>query len=275
MGQHTHIQWADHTFNPWWGCTRVAEGCRHCYAESLDKWLHKGAHWGVGRPRMVMSNSYWSQPLRWNQAAEKAGERRRVFCGSMCDVMDPAAPYSEVRALWDVIEQTPNLDWLLLSKRPDRYRPTFERYGCPRNVWAGASASTQRECDEACRHLQYLPSTLEFLSLEPLIEKVIIPPLSLSRPGDRDEGIADRIDWVIVGGESGPGARACDTDWIEQIVDQCAGCGIPVFVKQLGKRAICHGFELTLMDPKGGDPDEWLPGWHDLRHVPDPGQVWP
>lgn len=256
MGTVTKIEWCHHTFNPWWGCTKVAEGCRNCYAEGLDKWLHNGRHWGPGAERRRTGIAYWCQPSRWNQAAAEAGERRRVFCGSMCDVMDPAAPDGQLERLFELIGETPNLDWLLLSKRPERYAEVFETFGCPDNVWAGASASTQRECDRAADIISGLDEPrVVFLSLEPLIERI---RLCREHP----------LDWVIVGGESGPVARRCDVAWLRQVVNDCCWHGTPCFVKQAGSKAHgCAEFSTRLRDPKGGDPDEW-PEDLRVREVP-------
>ena len=85
MSENSKIEWTDHTFNPWWGCQKVSEGCKHCYAEALDnRW--KGGHWGPGADRKPMSDNYWAQPFKWNEAAKKAGKQAKVFCASMADV---------------------------------------------------------------------------------------------------------------------------------------------------------------------------------------------
>src|ERR1035438_1812836 len=125
MGETTGISWTDATFNPWWGCTKVSPGCDHCYAETFDKRVFGvKAHWGKDAPRRLMSDHYWKDPIRWDKKAAKEGVKRKVFCASMADILDDDAPEGQRERLWDLIDQTPNLIWQLLTKRPQRY----ERY---------------------------------------------------------------------------------------------------------------------------------------------------
>lgn len=134
MGVTTGIAWTDHTFNPWIGCAHVSPGCDHCYAEAgTSARIARGRGlplWGEGAARQVTSPDYWKQPLRWDRAAAKEGVRRRVFCASLADVFEDRRDLDAARcALWDMIEQTPNLDWLLLTKRPQnvlRLAPTTQ-----------------------------------------------------------------------------------------------------------------------------------------------------
>src|SRR5687767_5634241 len=118
MAKDSRIEWTHHTFNPWWGCVKVSPACAHCYAES---WAHRlGAKlWGRDAPRRFFNDEHWKHPIRWNSEAERAGVRRRVFCASMSDVFEIRAELNPWRAkLWPLIERTPWLDWLLLTKRP-------------------------------------------------------------------------------------------------------------------------------------------------------------
>src|SRR5271167_714272 len=118
MGEKTAISWTDHTFNPWWGCTRVSPGCVNCYAETFDKRVFgaEGVHWGPGKPRRTFGDKHWNEPLRWNKKAREAGVYRKVFCASMADIFDVEAPTGERERLWDLIRSTDCLIWQLLTK---------------------------------------------------------------------------------------------------------------------------------------------------------------
>lgn len=119
MGAATEIAWTDATFNPWWGCVRVSPGCENCYAESFAK-RTGNAVWGVQAPRRFFPDKHWSEPRKWNAAAEKAGIRKRVFCASMADAFERREELDPWRAkLFALIEETPWLDWQLLTKRPE------------------------------------------------------------------------------------------------------------------------------------------------------------
>ena len=124
MAKNSTIEWTSHTFNPWWGCTKVSPACDHCYAEV---WARRTGHrvWGAGTPRRHLSDQYWDQPLRWDRDAETLGFRARVFCASMADVFEWGHGLQASRKrLWNLIERTPNLDWLLLTKRPHLVKQT-------------------------------------------------------------------------------------------------------------------------------------------------------
>lgn len=130
--KNTNIEWCDHTFNPWIGCTKVSPGCAHCYAETRDKRFTGGIHWGRGAPRNRTSPSNWNEPIKWNngaaklaancsQAFEYPSRRPRVFCASLADWLDDEVPIKWLADLLDLIRDTPNLDWLLLTKRPQNW----------------------------------------------------------------------------------------------------------------------------------------------------------
>lgn len=217
MAENSAIEWTDHTFNPWWGCTRVSPACTHCYAATLAKRFGYG--WGKNADRRFFGDKHWAEPLRWDRAAENAGERKRVFCASMADVFEDRADlWNAQERLWDLIEATPHLDWLLLTKRPEnilRMVPTCWRDpqchdGWPPNVWVGTTVEDQERADERIPHLQAVPAPVRFLSCEPLLG-----PIDLNLEG---------IGWVIAGGESGHGARPMHPDWVESIRDQCHLC---------------------------------------------------
>lgn len=221
MSERTGIAWTDHTFNPWWGCAKVSPGCKHCYAEALDRRLG-GAHFG-GRERKTFGPKHWADPIRWDKAAAKAGRPALVFCASMGDVFDVDAPSEERRLLWELIRKTPNLIWQLLTKRPENIPdllPHDWHEGYP-NVWLGATVEDRehrRRIDELC----LVPARLRFLSCEPLLEDL----------GDLD---LDGIGWVITGGESGPCARPAKAEWIRDIDMQCQEEARPHFFKQWGQ----------------------------------------
>ena len=252
MGAVTSIAWCHHTFNPWWGCAKVSPGCANCYAEAIDaRW---GApHWGVKAPRRFFGDKHWAEPLRWNEAARRAGERRRVFCASMADVFEDAPGLEEQRKrLWRLIYDTKNLDWLLLTKRPENVLRCWNMWaimGPPSNVWLGTSVEDQERADERIPELLKAPARVRFLSVEPLLGLVDLMQLEpAGKPiidclhGMSGWGCAadecGAVDLVIVGGESGPRARPCDVAWVRAIVAQCRAAGVACFVKQLGARPV-------------------------------------
>lgn len=222
MAENSKIEWTTHTFNPWIGCTKVSGACDFCYAEAWD-FRFGGNRWGPHAPRTRTKT--WGNPVKWNRAAEGAPERPRVFCASLADVFDnhkSIAP--EWRGdLWALIEATPNLDWLLLTKRPqniERFIPAAWRdRGCPLNVWIGATVENQEEFDRRVPHLRAVKARVRFLSMEPLLGSVNL---------DSCYG----IDWVITGGESGPQYRPANPDWFRSLRDQCARARVPFLFKQ-------------------------------------------
>lgn len=245
MSANSAIEWTTHTFNPWWGCTKVHQGCKNCYAETLDhRW--GGDHWGPSNPRRMVLGE-WSKPAQWDKAAKAAGERHRVFCASMCDLFEdldrdhpvfdqqdkPVEMAHHAGRFWtipdlrarvfQIIEETPNLLWLLLTKRPEnitRMVPPGWLTRWPDNVMTGTSPCDQETADKCIPHLIDVPGS-HFLSVEPMLG-----PVDLSDFGG--------IDWVICGGESGPGARPMDPKWARSLRDQCVGAGVPFHFKQWG-----------------------------------------
>lgn len=295
MGEGTRIQWATHTFNPWRGCAKVTPGCDNCYAEAGSKRNPRLlGTWGPDGVRAMASESYWRKPLAWNERAAVAGERHRVFCASLADVFEDRPDLVEPRArLFALITATPALDWLLLTKRPasaramltDRGRGSLvERMDEIRgaaagdfawplpNVWLGTTVEDQARADERVPILLDTPAAVRFLSCEPLLGPVDLTNLSVATTTGVDQWDAlDRveagdagtpgavIDWLIIGGESGPSARPMDLGWARSLVEQGRAAGVAVFVKQLGRRPVDElGSEWThLRDSHGGDPAEW------------------
>lgn len=210
-----------YSFNPWWGCTRVSPACDDCYADTWARRLGL-ALWDNGQYRLF-GPKHWAEPLKWNRRAAKEGRRPRVFCASMADVFDKDAPSSERQRLWELIEATHHLDWLLLTKRVGnvmRMVPPHWHERFPPNVWMGISVVTSLEVARDVPKLQAISAYVRFLSMEPLLEDV---PMN---------GRLDGIHWVIVGGESGRRARPMREEWAKAIQIDCVKAGIPFFFKQ-------------------------------------------
>ncbi|WP_347271011.1 phage Gp37/Gp68 family protein [Rhizorhabdus histidinilytica] len=225
MAENTKIAWCDMTFNPWIGCMKVGPGCDHCYAETLAT-ARLGVAWGAGAPRRRTAESTWKQPLAWNRRAAKLGIRYRVFCSSLADVFD-----NDVDPAWRVdlamlIIATPHLDWLLLTKRIGNAKGfLWAMFGAtmPTNVWLGATIVNREEMLRDGPKLEATPAIVRFWSVEPMLGDLGEIPLELMP------------DWIIVGGESGPGARPMHPDWARSLRDQCAAAGVPFLFKQHGE----------------------------------------
>lgn len=228
MGAQTGIEWTDCTFNIAWGCTKISPGCTNCYADSMSARFGKNI-WGPRASRMTMSAEYWAKPLAWDRAAKAAGVRRRVFCSSMCDVFEDHPTIDAERTkLWPLIQATPNLVWQLLTKRADRIAeclPPDWGAGYP-NVWLGVSCESDEWLQKRAKFLAMINARVRFLSCEPLLSPIFI--------GNLPRVVREQINWVIVGGESGPHARQMDSSWARIIRDDCARYSIPFFFKQRG-----------------------------------------
>lgn len=292
MAENSKIEWTDHTFNPWIGCLKVSQGCKNCYAETLMTRYGRDV-WGPTARRERTKEANWRKPLKWNkqmwvECAECAfrwpfinpthhfcprcecedlyATRQRVFCASLADVFEDRPELVEWRHdLFRLIEQTPALDWLLLTKRPENVNQMVADYAgdCEwigwdgvvkrNNIWIGTSVEDQATAEERIPRLLDNSAHIHFLSVEPQIGPV---DLSQWLPG---------IDWVIVGGESGKGARPFNVNWVYSIMADCYEAGVPVFVKQLGARPFETFGNLSewpqdtnhLKDKKGGDWSEW------------------
>ncbi|MBF8176952.1 phage Gp37/Gp68 family protein [Herminiimonas contaminans] len=327
MSENTKIEWADHTFNPWEGCQKVGPGCDHCYAESRNARFGAGTaiNWGPGAPRRRTSVSNWNKPVIWNKKpffqcegcawrghdANFAGgtlteglpscpscddmrlklARPRVFCASLADVFDNEVPQRWRQDLFDLITDTPNLDWLLLTKRIGNAKKMLndvamcrgalltanDEYRPPANVWIGATIVNQEEADRDIPKLLSVPAEKRFLSMEPLLSHVDLTaaylPCETSRDGigmDPETGAHEccsecdytgigpemGIDWVIAGGESGPGARPMHPSWIRSLRDQCVAAEVPFLFKQWGEYCGDSAFRAparrwTMMDRNG------------------------
>lgn len=269
MGKITSISWTDHTFSPWWGCTKVSPGCTNCYADSFAKRVGYGKRlptiWGPTSDRRFFGDKHWAEPLKWNAAAERDGVRRRVFCASMADVFEDRRDLDTWRErLWGLIEETTALDWLLLTKRPenvDAMTTWGVHYGhpWPDNVWLGTTTENQEYYDKRWPTLARIPARVLFVSHEPALG-----PLQIKAADVRGDGYRSLIfpQWVITGGESGGKARPYDLAWPRELVRQTRGTPISLFVKQLGACPVEGMTRPHLDDRKGGDWSAWPP---DLR----------
>jgi protein gp37 len=248
-------------------------------------------YWGQGVPRHRTAKAYWQQPAQWN-AAEKPDRHpsnRLAIFSSLCDWLDDGVPIQWLADFLQIIRTTPNLDWLLLTKRPELFKSRLQGaaefaihradnrlagfgignmvaswlYGdSPSNISFGVSAENQEAFDARARLLCGQWASRRFLSCEPLLGPIDFGADLL------DCGGRPMIHWVIVGGESGPRARPCNVDWIRDIVRQCAVAKVPCFVKQLGRDPQWSRADIDprwyekFSDPKGGNMEEWP---HDLR----------
>lgn len=211
MAEHTKIEWCDHTFNPWIGCTKVSPACDNCYAEHLMDRRMGRAKWGAGQPRSRTSAANWREPLKWQRRAVRDGTRPFVFCASLADVFDNEVPAEWRVDLFDLIDATPNLVWLLLTKRIGNVRRMMEGRNWPANAALGATMCNNEEYRRDAPKLVDAKAALDplftFGSFEPLLG-----PIGL---GD------DAPDWVIVGGESGPHARPMESHWADHMLSGC------------------------------------------------------
>lgn len=295
MGTNTKIQWTHHTFQPWIGCEKVSEGCKFCYAECSTPArvsAHRGLPlWGANAHRHITGESNWRLPLKWNREAARDGVRRRVFCASLADIFeeyrgpDAAAVALAQSRLFALTEKTPNLLWLLLTKRPENVLPfvpdNWIADKWPSNVWLGFTAENQQRFDERWEHAKRIPAPVIFTSIEPQIGPVVLPADYLAR--------GQRV-WPFIGGESGPSARTFDLVWARNIINQCLPAGVPAFMKQAGSRpyssdkardypgrkvwmwgakdTLEQKLLLDFADKKGGDPEEW-PEDLRVRQIPE------
>lgn len=230
MGENSKIEWCDYTFNPWIGCTEVGPACEHCYARVMMAERYGRVEWGAGQDRSRTSHANWQQPLRWDRVAQAGGSRPTVFCLSLGDIWDNEVDPRWRRDLFDLIDKTPHLIWLLLSKRIGNAvkmcDPMAGKSCLPPNAALGATMVTQEEWDRDAPKLQAardcLGAAFSFASVEPMLEEI-------------DPHTAP--DWVICGGESGRDARLMHPQWARDLRDRCATIRIPFFMKQMTRKA--------------------------------------
>jgi protein gp37 len=227
MAEQTEISWTDSTFNPWIGCSKVSPGCDHCYAEALATrygWVRWGKH-----PRYRTSSANWNKPRAWNADGPRFcrihGHRRRVFCASLADVFDNKIPMEWRADLFALINATRELDWQILTKRPQniaKMLPADWANGYP-NVWLGTTAEDEKHYHMRWPVLSRIPATRRFVSYEPAVGRLGDLAITNTLP-----------DWIICGGESGPHARIMNPQWACELRDQCKALDIAFFHKQWG-----------------------------------------
>jgi protein gp37 len=219
MGERSAITWTDHTFNPWWGCTKVSPGCTNCYAAAFDKRVG-GDHWKPDGARRFFGEKHWREPLKWNAAAAKAGVRAHVFCASMADVGedrdDLAAERNRLPAL---VDATPHLDWLFLTKRPENLPRLMPWIASRRNVWVGATVENAAHAWRA-DELRKVDAAVRFISYEPALGPIA------------DAIDLTGIDWIVCGDESGARRRPAQVQWFRDLRDRCAREGVAFHFKQ-------------------------------------------
>jgi protein gp37 len=224
VGEFSKIEWTDHTFNPWMGCQHVSPGCDHCYAETMMDHRYGRVEWGPRGKRIRTSEANWRKPLQWARNARNGGHRKRVFCASLADVFDNRVELAWRLDLFTLIRQTPELDWLLLTKRPENCRRMLPRdwgNGYP-NVWLGTTAEDQKHYDRRWQILKDIPGLVHFISYEPALGPLEIGSLKSRCP-----------DWIICGGESGAGARYMKPRWARNLLEECEALGVSFFMKQM------------------------------------------
>lgn len=238
MGETTAIGWTDHTFNPWWGCTKIegpngtGSACDNCYAATFAK---RTGHdvWGKDGDRRLFADKHWAEPLKWERdaAAGKPGPNtgradHLVFCASMADVFEARDDLDDARSrLWALIAATTHLTWLLLTKRPEqvslRVPPEWMSLW-PANVWVGTTVEDQARANLRLPRLGRIPAPVLFISGEPLLGGIDLINHVIN------------VDWVIVGGESGAGHRSLDMEAVRDLRQQCLLWDVPFFFKQVG-----------------------------------------
>jgi protein gp37 len=246
MAETTGIAWTDSTFNPWIGCTKVSPGCDNCYAAVSTPARSMRVMWGAGQQRHRTRAQNWKAPESWNDQHEafKAahGRRRRVFCASLADVFDNEVQ-SEWRAdLFALIDRTPNLDWLLLTKRVGNVMPMLREMGreaLPEQVWQGVSVVNQEEARRELPKLTRIEASVRWVSYEPALSELDLFEWVMTEHGKRQ--LIEGLDWVIAGGESGPKARPIRREWVDLVRKQCEQCGVAFFFKQWGGATAAAG----------------------------------
>lgn len=290
MGEISKIAWTRSTFNPWWGCTEIGPGCDECYAR---EWAARfGTKWGYGAPRRFFGEKHWNEPLKWNRKAKETGEEWRVFCASMADIFDNEVDHQQRERLWNLIETTPHLTWLLLTKRIGNagiMLPARWRFGdgLPHNIRLGITVVNQEEADRDIDKLLHFGRSFHpWISAEPQLG-----PIDYSKwldacgyycDHDYSDGLYGHrperplIEQIVTGGESGNNPRPYAARWARDAIRQCREAGVACFVKQLGALHVDEIDEETrarmdlgpaarehelmrivLEQAKGDDPDEW------------------
>ena len=252
MAEFSKIAWCDATFNPWQGCSKVSPGCANCYAEKLVDHRFKKVKWGPGQPRKRTKT--WKDPEKWNRQAEASGVRKKVFCASLADWLDDEVPESWLINLCGLIKRCQNLDWLMLTKRPENALKGCAKWFtelCLPNVWFGVSAENQEYYDLRVGLLRQIPAAVHWVSYEPALG----PLERLELDGD----VFWAPDWLVIGGESQQGnpARQFQIEWAESAISLCRKTACSPFMKQVGANATYRYHHFLTDDKAGADPSEW------------------
>lgn len=264
MAENSKIEWTDHTVNFWWGCAKVSPACAHCYAEGQAARFYPG-HWGPDAPRRLRVEAAAREARRYEIQAVAMGRRFRVFTNSMADFWEDRRDLDAARVVaLETMFHTPHLDWLILTKRPEAIIALLKRAerdtdstGCsdwirrwlgwgqdrpepPANIWLGTTVEDHQRLSERLPALVRVPARVRFLSIEPMLGPVDLlgmerPAYFHQQPYGWHAWLAQRLHWVICGGESGPHARPMNQDWARGLRDQCAAAGIPFLFKQWGE----------------------------------------
>ena len=247
------IAWTDETWNPIRGCSRVSPGCINCYAEKIAGRFcgngqpyegiaintSKGARW---TSKVALTEEHLNDPIRGTRP-------RDIFVNSMSDLFHENLSYEEIKKIFSVMSCSSQHTFQILTKRAERLeefgKKLFEEGFWRSNIWMGVSVEN-KDYLYRLEHLKNTPAMNKFVSFEPL----------LNRLGDIKKYL-NGIDWVIIGGESGPDARICDISWITEIVEQCQELKVSCFVKQMGQKAVNNGTPVKFVHFKGGNPEEW------------------
>jgi len=249
MGANSKIEWTDHSWNPWYGCHKISQGCKHCYM------FREQARYGRDPNLVQRSRTTFKAPLNWAKKARRSGERMKIFTCSWSDFfIEEADPWRG--EVWDIIRATPELVYLILTKRPERISeclPADWGAGWP-HVWLGVSVEDQASADLRIPYLMRIPTYHRFISAEPLIGPLDWS-ISAARVTSNDNfnflnaRQTYMIDWVIAGGESGPLDRPCHPAWVRMLRDQCAAARVPFFFKQWGEwlPSEAHGLEVEYL----------------------------
>ncbi len=242
MAQNSSIEWTEATWNPVTGCQKISPGCKHCYAERMALRLQ-----AMGQPRyrdgfrVTLQDDVVELPLRWRKP-------RVIFVNSMSDLFEKSVPTEFIQRCFDVMQRASQHTFQVLTKRPERAAELADVLPWPDNVWLGTSVENA-EYVWRIEELRKAPARIRFLSVEPLLGP--IPDLPLVE-----------IHWVIVGGESGPGARPMAEEWVLDIRDQCVAADVPFFFKQWGgvnKKRTGRMLEMRTWDemPSAGRTNGW------------------
>lgn len=251
MAENTGIEWAKHTFNPWLGCTKVGPGCDHCYAEALAKRTGWKSLWGPHAPRRRTKD--WSGPRKWQREAVATGERPWVFSASMADIFDNQVPPEWRADYWQLVRETPNLNWIIVTKRIGNVQDMVPADWPFPHVGLVSTIVNQTEADRDIPKLLATPAAWRGISAEPLLGPIMLDDIVIQEkvgehhinalfceehPEDCEGPMGSTtLDWVIVGGESGANARPMHPEWARSIRDQCAAAEVPFFFKQWGAHA--------------------------------------